>query len=139
MDRELLIEIGTEELPASWLLPLTRQLGECSPPVWRRCGCPPTAPRNLQHAPAPDGAGGPEIPERQADVELITGPAVAASFGPDGAPASAAAGFARKHGVEVAALRARQRRPGAPTLPSGASSARPHVRSTCCPTCCPAS
>ena len=28
MDRELLIEIGCEELPASWLPPLTRQLGE---------------------------------------------------------------------------------------------------------------
>ena len=28
MYRELLIEIGCEELPASWLLPLTRQIGE---------------------------------------------------------------------------------------------------------------
>src|SRR4029450_11217815 len=28
MDRELLIEIGVEELPAAWLPGLTRQLGE---------------------------------------------------------------------------------------------------------------
>ena len=28
MDRELLIELGVEELPASWLPPLTRQLAE---------------------------------------------------------------------------------------------------------------
>ena len=28
MDRELLIEIGVEELPAAWLPALTRQLGE---------------------------------------------------------------------------------------------------------------
>jgi len=28
MDRELLLEIGCEEIPASWLLPLSRQLGE---------------------------------------------------------------------------------------------------------------
>ena len=28
MDRELLLEIGCEELPASWLAPLTKQLAE---------------------------------------------------------------------------------------------------------------
>ena len=28
MNRELLIELGVEELPASWLPPLTRQLAE---------------------------------------------------------------------------------------------------------------
>ena len=28
MDRELLIEIGVEELPAAWMPALTRQLGD---------------------------------------------------------------------------------------------------------------
>ena len=45
------------------------------------------------------------MPERQADLEeLITGPPVSAAFTPDGEPTPAALGFARKHGVEVAAL-----------------------------------
>ena len=49
--------------------------------------------------------------ERQTDFEeLVTGPPAAAAFKPDGDPTPAAAGFARKYGVEVAALE-RQRTP----------------------------
>ena len=45
------------------------------------------------------------LAERQVDLEeLVTGPPVSASFGADGAPTPAAAGFAAKQGVEVAAL-----------------------------------
>ncbi len=105
MDRELLIEIGTEELPASWLLPLTRQLGEVLTAGLAALRLPADGPPETYSTPRRLTARVARIPERQADVEeLITGPAVAASFGPDGAPTPAAAGFARKHGVEVAAL-----------------------------------
>ena len=46
-----------------------------------------------------------EVAERQTDFEeLVTGPPVSAAFKPDGEPTPAAAGFAQKYGVEVAAL-----------------------------------
>ena len=45
------------------------------------------------------------LAERQTDLEeLVNGPPVSASFGADGTPTPAAAGFAAKQGVEVAAL-----------------------------------
>ena len=55
MDRELLLELGTEELPASWLPALTRQIRDGLAgalrvaSAGRRC-----ARRKLQHAPPPD-------------------------------------------------------------------------------------
>ena len=46
-----------------------------------------------------------KLSERQTDFEeLVTGPPVSAAFKPDGEPTPAAAGFAKKYGVEVAAL-----------------------------------
>ncbi|HUR60443.1 MAG TPA: glycine--tRNA ligase subunit beta, partial [Opitutaceae bacterium] len=46
-----------------------------------------------------------KIAERQADLdELVTGPPVAAAYGPDGQPTNAAIGFARKNGIEVGQL-----------------------------------
>jgi glycyl-tRNA synthetase beta chain len=105
MDRELLLEIGCEELPASWLAPLTRQLGErlgAQLAVFRiGVGAPietHSTPRRLTAAIA-------RISERQTDLEeQVTGPPVAAAFGPDGEPTPAAIGFARKAGIEPSAL-----------------------------------
>ncbi len=102
MHRELLIEIGCEELPASWMPPLVRQLGAC---VGARleaarlaCPTPPEAfatPRRLVVRAA-------RVAERQPDLEeTVTGPPVRAAFTDDGEPTRAAAGFARKHGVPV--------------------------------------
>ena len=57
MDRELLLEIGCEELPASWLPGLTAQIGEvvdrAAQSAASRAG---NAGRNLQHAAPPDRA-----------------------------------------------------------------------------------
>lgn len=102
MYRELLIEIGCEELPASWLPPLVRQLGAC---VGARlgaarleCPTPPEAfatPRRLAVHAA-------RVADRQPDLEeTVTGPPVRAAFTDTGDPAPAAAGFARKQGVAV--------------------------------------
>src|SRR6185436_4083130 len=45
------------------------------------------------------------LSERQTDLEeLVTGPPVSAAFKPDGEATPAAAGFAKKYGVEVSAL-----------------------------------
>jgi glycyl-tRNA synthetase beta chain len=105
VDRELLIEIGTEELPASWLPSLTRQLGERLAARLAALRLPADAPPETYSTPRRLTARVARIPERQGDLEeLVTGPAVAAAFRPDGEPTPAAAGFARKQGVEVAAL-----------------------------------
>ena len=102
MYRELLIEIGCEELPASWMPPLVGQFGAC---VGARleearlaCPTPPEAfatPRRLAVRAA-------RVADRQPDLEeTLTGPPVRAAFTPAGDPTPAATGFARKHGVAV--------------------------------------
>ena len=105
MYRELLIEIGCEELPASWLPPLTRQIGE-------RVGAQLAAAR-LDCPMPPEPFGTPrrltvrvaKVADRQTDLaETLTGPPVRAAFDADGQPTRAALGFARKLGVDVARL-----------------------------------
>ncbi len=105
MDRELLLEIGCEEIPASWLLPLSRQLGErlAAELVTFRISAGASVethatPRRLM-------AGVSRISERQTDLdEQVTGPPVAAAFGPNGEPTPAAIGFAKRGNVEPSAL-----------------------------------
>jgi glycyl-tRNA synthetase beta chain len=105
MDRELLIEIGCEEIPASWLPDLTSQLArklEARLKDFRLTASAPTesysTPRRLTVRIA-------KVNERQTDLEdLVTGPPIAAAYAADGAPTPAAVGFAKKYGVEVAAL-----------------------------------
>jgi glycyl-tRNA synthetase beta chain len=98
MDRELLLELGCEEIPASWLPSLTNQIGEVLAAQLReRRLTPETAvetystPRRLMVRIA-------RIPERQTDFEeVVTGP-------PAAAPDAAVAGFAAKQGVDASAL-----------------------------------
>jgi len=105
MDRELLIEIGCEELPASWLPSLTRQVGEHVAALLAEERMPAESPVETFSTPRRLTARVSRIPERQADQEdVITGPPVSAAFGPDGAPTPAGLGFARKQGVEMEAL-----------------------------------
>jgi glycyl-tRNA synthetase beta chain len=105
VDRELLIEIGTEELPASWLPSVTRQLGDHLGARLAALRVPPDAPVETFSTPRRLTARVARIPERQTDLEeLMTGPAVSAAFKPDGEPTPAAIGFARKYGVDVSAL-----------------------------------
>lgn len=102
MYRELLIEIGCEELPASWLPPLVRQLGaglgvqlEAA-----RLACP--APPEAFATPRRLAVRAPRVAERQPDLEeTVTGPPVRAAFTDGGEATPAAVGFARKHGVPV--------------------------------------
>lgn len=105
MDRELLLEIGCEELPASWLPDLTHQVGETVAAQLREQRLPPEAPSETYSTPRRLTVRISRIAERQADLEeLVNGPPVSAGFKPDGTPTPAAAGFAAKQGVEVAAL-----------------------------------
>jgi glycyl-tRNA synthetase beta chain len=100
MDRELLIEIGVEELPAAWMPALTRQLGERLTARLNEFRIAPMAPVESFSTPRRLTVRVAKIAERQEDLEeTVSGPPVSAAFGPDGQPTPAALGFAKKQGV----------------------------------------
>jgi glycyl-tRNA synthetase beta chain len=105
VDRELLLEIGCEELPASWLPVLTNQIGDLVSAQLREHRLPAEAPAETYSTPRRLTVRIARMPERQTDLEeLLNGPPVSAAFKPDGTATPAATGFAAKQGVEVAAL-----------------------------------
>lgn len=103
--RELLLEIGCEELPASWIPGLEAQLAE-------RLAARLDAARIVRHTPVRAFAGPrrlaatvAELADRQSDLEeTVTGPPVRAAFDAAGRPTRAALGFARRQGVDVVDL-----------------------------------
>jgi glycyl-tRNA synthetase beta chain len=104
MDRELLIEIGTEEIPASWLTGLTAQVSMRLETRLAELRLAPAAPIESYSTPRRLTARIGKIAERQTDLEeVLSGPPVGAAFS-NGQPTPAATGFARKYGVEVEAL-----------------------------------
>ena len=105
MDRELLIEIGVEELPAGWMPALTRQLAGRLESRLLEYRIAPGAPVESYCTPRRLTARVARIAERQDDLdETITGPPVSAAYGPDGQPTPAALGFAKKQGVPIEQL-----------------------------------
>ena len=109
MDRELLIELGVEELPAGWLPGLTRQLQARVEARLKDLRIAAGAPVESYATPRRLTARVARIAERQEDLdEEISGPPVSAAFGKDGAPTPAALGFARKQGVAFEALSRKQ-------------------------------
>ena len=100
MDRELLIEIGVEELPASWLPNLDRQLRDVVGARLKELRLAPLAAIESFSTPRRLTVRIGKIAERQEDLEeTITGPPVSAAL-KDGQPTPAALGFAKKQGVE---------------------------------------
>lgn len=105
MDRELLIEIGVEEMPASWLPDLTAQMAARLDAQLQALRLPPAAPIESYSTPRRLTARVAKLAERQSDLEeVITGPPVSAAFDAAGQPTPAALGFARKNNVEISAL-----------------------------------
>ena len=105
MDRELLLEIGLEELPASWLPALTQQLGEVLSAKLAEMRIVPHAPVETYSTPRRLTARIAKLADRQDDLdETVTGPPVSAARGADGQPTQAALGFAKKQGVAFDAL-----------------------------------
>ncbi len=101
---DLLLEVGTEELPARFVEPARAQLEAVLGEELRRHRLPARAlrtwatPRRLAVL-----ASG--VPARQPDAEQeVRGPAAAAAFDPQGRPTAAAVGFARSQGVPVESL-----------------------------------
>jgi glycyl-tRNA synthetase beta chain len=105
MDRELLIEIGCEEIPASWLPELTAQLARKLEARLKEFRLTISAPTESYSTPRRLTVRIAKVNERQTDLEeLMTGPPVGAAYAADGTPTPAAVGFAKKYGVEVTAL-----------------------------------
>jgi len=105
MERELLLEIGTEELPASWLPDLTRQARTGLDAALKTHRLLPDAPVEGYSTPRRLTARVAKIAERQTDLdEVVTGPPVTAGFDATGQPTQAAIGFAKRNGIEVGQL-----------------------------------
>ena len=131
MDRELLIEIGCEEIPASWLPALTRQVATRLDARLAEARLETDARAESYSTPRRLTARVAKLAERQTDhEEVVTGPPVSAAFKPDGGPTPAAIGFARKYGVEVDALERSgvAERTRAATAPNSAARAAPVAR-----------
>lgn len=103
-NRDLLVEIGTEELPPKALLPLSEAFRDAFGAELQKAALAHgdievfATPRRL--ALIVKG-----LPEQQADRTIEKwGPAVQAAFAADGTPSKAAEGFARGCGVTVAEL-----------------------------------
>src|SRR5262245_14005181 len=105
MDRELLLEIGVEEMPASWLPGLTEQLAQRVLARLTESGLPVKVAIEAHSTPRRLTACVPELVDRQEDRdETIMGPPVSAAFDAEGHPTNAGLGFARKLGVDFDAI-----------------------------------
>ncbi len=104
MQKNMLLEIGTEELPAAYIEPAVKQLYALFEDAMKQGGlkygtvkCYSTPRRLAIYAE--------KLDDKSADrVEEILGPSVKAGRSPDGSFTQAAAGFASKHSVAVEKL-----------------------------------
>src|SRR5690606_14015676 len=100
MDRELLLEIGVEEMPASWLPGLATQLAERLEARLTENGLPVRTSVESHTTPRRLCACVPALTDRQEDrEERIMGPPVTAAFDAEGQPTAAGLGFARELGI----------------------------------------
>ncbi|OPL16426.1 MAG: glycine--tRNA ligase subunit beta [delta proteobacterium MLS_D] len=104
MGKELLLEIGTEEIPAAFLPKTIRHIEEVLPRELSRLHIPHGTVK-VMATPRRIFAAVSDLAERQEDrVEEKLGPAVRVAFDESGNPTKAAAGFARGQGLDVAQL-----------------------------------
>lgn len=102
--RDFLLEIGTEEMPSAPLVHATKQIADLVRTGLDEAG--------LAHGELRSSQTPRRLVVRVSDVALATkevrevkrGPAASIAFGPDGLPTKAAAGFARKFGIDAASL-----------------------------------
>jgi len=103
-NREFLLEIGCEEIPAGWLEDLTRQLAERFAGLCAREHLGPAS--HEAHSTPRRLVLRAQLPARQPDrEEMVFGPALKLAKDASGAWTKAALGFAKKNGVEPEALR----------------------------------
>ena len=102
---ELLLEIGCEEMPASWIPGIEAQLADRLTARLDEVRIERRTPVRTFVAPRRLVATVAELADRQSDLEeTVTGPPVRAAFDAAGEPTRAALGFARKQGVDVSEL-----------------------------------
>ncbi len=108
MSKDLLLEIGTEEIPAAFLPKALSELKSLGEELLERERLPfqsihayATPRRMILHVN--------ELPDRQRDLSrTVAGPPRAVSFDPDGNPTKAAVGFAKSQGVDLEELSVRE-------------------------------
>ena len=105
MERELFLEIGVEELPASWMPALNLQIAEKIKARLTAMNLKQTGTIEAFSTPRRLAVVVPSLADRQDDRdEEMMGPPVSAAYDADGKPTQALLGFARKNNVEVSAL-----------------------------------
>ena len=101
---ELVIEIGTEEIPSGYVEPALQYLGRELAAYFEKNRVQ-AGPARVMGTPRRLLASFPGMAVRQRDVvETCEGPSVKIAFDEDGAPTRAALGFARGKGVDVGSL-----------------------------------
>ncbi|MBW2609154.1 MAG: glycine--tRNA ligase subunit beta [Deltaproteobacteria bacterium] len=102
MPAELLIEIGTEEIPSDYLENGLRELKRLTETCLKENRIHQSGGLNVYGTPRRLVLIGKEIADRQEDmVQEVTGPPKKAAYDQEGNPTKAALGFAKKHGVSV--------------------------------------
>lgn len=100
MDRELLLELGLEEIPASWLPGLTQQIGQVLEAKLKDARLSTDEPIETFSTPRRLTVRCARIAERQTDLEeVLNGPPVSAAFDKEGKLTPAGAGFVKKQGA----------------------------------------
>ncbi len=98
---DLLFEIGTEELPAGFILPASNQLAALFKEKSEKCGLPSDTIKRFG-TPRRLGITVTGLADRQDDItEVLLGPSRKAAYDSAGKPTRAALGFARSKGVSV--------------------------------------
>lgn len=99
---ELILEIGTEEIPSDYLDRALADLKQMAESALSENRITLSAPLETQGTPRRLVLMGREVAEKQQDaVQEITGPPKKAAFDQEGNPTKAAVGFAKKQGVPV--------------------------------------
>lgn len=105
MERELFLEIGLEELPASWLPGLNVQLAETMKAQLATVNLKYQGTIEAFSTPRRLAVVVPQLADRQEDRdEKLMGPPVSAALTPDGQPTQALIGFAKKNNVDISAM-----------------------------------
>lgn len=99
-----ILEIGTEELPARFLAPLESELLQRFTTAFAEAAiaCESIEVHTTPRRAIVMAAG--VNPVQQSREEVVTGPPLRAAYDNDGCPTKALEGFARTHGVDIAAL-----------------------------------
>ncbi len=109
MNKELLVEIGCEEIPAGWLPSLTVQLASHLESRLKEERLEPSSLVETFSTPRRLTAYIENLPDRQNDLkEIVTGPPIRAAFDSNGKATKAAIGFAKKYAIPLADLQRKE-------------------------------